>query len=110
MQVTMPKQQKLLAMLIDAIIDNDVALVNELLNEGVDPNSSLDAARVTPLHFAAQSDSLEVIPLLIEAGADLYAVTQPDGQSPLEVAVLHNHQRVVHVLIAYMNETDFRQQ
>ena len=92
--------------LIKAVIENNVEHVNEFLNQGIDPNNTLDAAHVTPLHFAAQNNSLEIIPLLIEAGADLHAQTEPDGQTPLDIALLHQHEKVVQILIAYSNNTD----
>lgn len=105
----MPKKNMTLEVLIDAVIENDVEVVNEILNRGFNPNQFLDAARVTPLHFAAQNGALEVIPLLVEAGADICACTQPEGQTPLDVALLHNHDSVVQVLLAYLSELDKHQ-
>ncbi len=98
----------LIDQLIQAVIDNDPKLVNELLNEGLNPNSCLDTALVTPLHHAAQNDSLEVIPLLVEAGADLDAETEPDGYTPLDIALLHEHSKVAQLLMAYSSGTDIR--
>lgn len=87
--------------LIEAVIDNDVEAVNKLLNRGIDPNLSLDDANITPLHFAAQGNCLEVIPVLVNAGANVHAETEPDGQTPLDIALLHKHDRIVQLLIAY---------
>jgi ankyrin repeat protein len=106
----MPENNKMLEVLIDAVIANEVEIVNKILNQGFDPNQALDAARVTPLHFAAQNGSLEVIPLLVEAGADICACTQPDGQTPLDVALLHKHESVAQILLAYLSETDRHKQ
>lgn len=92
--------------LIQAVISNDPQTVNDLLNEGLDPNRCLDEAHITALHYAAQNNSLEVIPLLVEAGADLEAHTEPEGLTPLDVAILHNHNRVAQALIAYLNNAD----
>lgn len=102
----MLEKNRTLEILIDAVIENDVELVNKILNKGFNPNQALDAAHVTPLHFAAQNGALEVIPLLVEAGADICACTQPEGQTPLDVALLHNHDHVVQVLLAYLSEMD----
>ncbi len=102
----MPKKNKTLEVLIDAIISNDVEVVNTILNTGFNPNQALDEAHVTPLHFAAQNGALEVIPLLVEAGADICACTQPEGQTPLDVALLHNHEPVVQILLAYLSNLD----
>ena len=92
--------------LIKAVASNNVRLVSDLLNRGADPNIALDTANVTPLHYAAQNNALEVIPLLIEAGALLDTQTEPDGYTPIEIAFIHGHHRIAQALIAYMNEFD----
>lgn len=92
--------------LINAVIANDADTVNELLNAGIDPNDVLDEANITPLHYAAQNDSLLVVPLLIEAGADLYALTEPEGLTPLELAIMHGNYQVTQILLAYSNNAD----
>ena len=94
--------------LIEAVIANDVDDVNELLHKGADPNAYLDSAAITPLHYAAQNDCILVIPLLIEAGADVFAQTEPDGYTPIEIATLHGHEKVAQVLLAYGNNADRR--
>ena len=55
-------------LLIDAVFANDATKVNLLLMNGVDPNSVLDAACVTPLYCAAQNNSVECAKLLIKNG------------------------------------------
>lgn len=92
--------------LVRAVVHNDVKKVSDLLNQGADPNHTLDIAQITALHYAAQSNSLEVIPLLVEAGAFLEAQTEPDGHTALEIAFLHGHDKIAQTLIAYMNESD----
>jgi len=92
-----------LSQLIDAVLNDDVDEVIELLHEGADPSAVEDEAGITPLHFAAQSNSLSVIPALILAGADIHARTQPDHLTPLAVALLHNNERVANLLFAYEN-------
>lgn len=100
---------KLIA-LIDAVIDNDVMRVHQLLTPDgdIDPNGTLDEAGITPLHYAAQNNALEVIPLLIEAGADPDVKTHPEGDTPLTIAILHNHQRVIELLLSYNQKVDRR--
>lgn len=105
----MNTQNPLYLQLINAIIENNVDVVNNLLNAGVDPNECLDTAKITPLHYAAQNNALHVIPLLIEAGADLHAVTEPDELTPLEIALMHGHDKVVQILLAYSSDTDAKQ-
>ena len=87
--------------LIDAVITNNVQITQKLLNEGADPNQLLDESGVTPLHFAAQNNSLNVVPLLVKAGAKVDAETTPDGQTPLDIAQLHGHSMMVKILLAY---------
>ncbi|GAG81362.1 unnamed protein product, partial [marine sediment metagenome] len=83
---------------------NNVGKVNDLLNQGADPNYVPDDAMVTPMHFAAQHNALEVIPLLVEAGAYIDSKTEPDGLTPLEIATMHGHDRIVQLLVAYYND------
>lgn len=114
MLLSQPKRQDFMSLqqlnieLIEAVIDNDADRVNELLHEGADPNCTLDKALLTPLHFAAQNNALFVIPLLVEAGADLHAKTQPEGSTPIDIAFLHAHEKIVQTLLAYERETDSR--
>lgn len=99
-----------LSLLIEAVIEDNPDQVIALLNTGADPNQVEDDACITLLHYAAQNNALLVIPVLIEAGADIFAETNPEGYTPLDVALIHGHDRVVQALLAYENETDIRQQ
>ena len=87
--------------LISAIINNDPQCVKNLLDQGAQPNRSLDEANVTPLHYAAQHNALNCIPLLIECGANVHTITEPDGQTPLDIALLHQHRNIVQLLMYY---------
>ncbi|OGT98169.1 MAG: hypothetical protein A2298_02340 [Gammaproteobacteria bacterium RIFOXYB2_FULL_38_6] len=71
--------------LIEAIISKDLNRVKYLLEAGTDPNYADDVANITPLHYAVSNNFPEAIPLLIIAGADLYAQTD-DGETPLDTA------------------------
>ncbi len=93
--------------LISAVQENNVEQVKSLLDEGADPNHTLDQANVTALHYAAQHNALNCIPLLVDAGADLYAKTEPDGQIPVEISLLHQHRQVTQLLMHYLqNKSD----
>lgn len=104
----MNNKYELSSCLIQAVIKNDVKKVSHLLNQGADPNSAVDHANVTPLHYAAQNNALEVIPLLVEAGATLDAETEPDGYTATKIAILHGNDRIAQTLIAYINDLDTR--
>lgn len=87
--------------LIQAVITDNVEMVQRLLQSGMDPNVSEDADKITPLHFVAQRDSpaaLIIARLLMRAGADPLALTEPDGQTPLEVARLMSNEKMVAIL------------
>ncbi len=84
--------------LIEAVIHNNVNAVRDALEQGADPNGCLDPANVTPLHFAAQHNAADVVPLLITAGAKVNAKTIPDGQTALDIARLHKHERIANLL------------
>ena len=87
--------------LIEAVIRNDAELVYDLIMNGADPSVTLDSDNITPLHFAAQNNALDVVPLLIAGGADIHAQTWPDGKTPLSIAQLHNHYQMITLLLAY---------
>ncbi len=86
--------------LIDAIITGDQRQVIALLGQKTDPNATLDCANVTPLHFAAQNNRVNIAKLLIQAGANIDTQTQPDGETPLDIAKIHQHTRMISLLSA----------
>lgn len=88
------------ALLIAAVIADDVEAVQLLLESGVDADCCEDEAQLRPLHFAALYDSPRVIPLLIMAGADLMSTTDCDD-TPLSIAKRHGNQAVMQALSRY---------
>lgn len=84
--------------LIEAIIQNDVARVKELLEQGVDPNKADDWANVTPLHYAALLNQVELVGLLIAAGAKIDNRDALDEETPLDVARAHDNVEVIKLL------------
>lgn len=85
------------ALLIAAVIADDVESVKLLLESGARADCCEDAAQLQPLHFAALYDSPKVIPLLIMAGADVMSMTDCDD-TPLSIAKRHGNQAVIQVL------------
>lgn len=89
--------------LIQAVINENVKTVKQLLQQGADPNGYEDADKIRPLHFVAQKKSdqaLQIARLLIRAGADTLAETEPDKQTPLEIAKLMSCDAMVIILSA----------
>jgi ankyrin repeat protein len=83
--------------LLDAVIGNHFVTVKELLEKGADPNFFEDEAQIRPLHFAALYNSPDVIPLLVMAGADIFATTEYDD-TPMQIAERHDHHEVIDIL------------
>jgi len=83
--------------LIEAVIIDDVAKVQQLLEKGVNPDGFEDEAKVRPLHFAAQHNAIGSAQLLIAMGADINAQTT-DGMTPLKVAIIHSHYEIIALL------------
>ncbi|MCK4870334.1 MAG: ankyrin repeat domain-containing protein [Gammaproteobacteria bacterium] len=88
--------------LIDAVVEGDTKKVKELLAGGEDPSLVLDAAQVTPLHYAAQFNAVEIGKLLIKAGANIYARTSPEEETPLEIAHLHDSKEFIKLLLSHI--------
>lgn len=61
------------------------------------PNGWEDQAKVRPLHFAAQHNTIASAKVLIKAGAMVSAETS-EGITPLEIAILHSHPDMVALL------------
>lgn len=89
--------QKDIQNLIDAIIADDADKVRDLLQRGVNPNLCQDQDMISPLHFAAQHNSLKSVPYLLAANADPYAMTS-EYVSPHDIARLHGHMEMVKLL------------
>ena len=85
--------------------EGDVQKVKELLAKGVDPNHRFQHLQrefqpyETPLIAAAENGHLEIVKLLMEAGADIDAQNTYNSQSALFKAVLNRHRNVVDYLL-----------
>jgi ankyrin repeat protein len=85
--------------------EGHAGVVSEIIKKktaGVDLNAALrggESAGVTPLFHAAQNNRLDVVTLLISAGADVNKARFDDGCTPLHKAAQHGHAGVVSVLI-----------
>ena len=65
----MPKPTDRDRLLVDAAQRGDTALVEELLKEGADPNTTSGGA--SPLVFAAEEGHIDIVRLLLQAGANI---------------------------------------
>ena len=69
-----------------AAMEDDIATVRTLLNQGVDVNAP-QGDGTTALHWAASRNDLEMTELFLAAGADVNAVNRKTGLTPLHRAV-----------------------
>lgn len=83
--------------LIEAIIDNDVIKVTKILERGINPNEYHDEVQLTPLHFAVQSNAVDVVILLITAGADIDLETE-DELTAIDIARNNKNEEMLNLL------------
>jgi ankyrin repeat protein len=82
-------------------------MVKLLLERGVNPNPP-SAVEYTPLMQAASSANLELVKLLIDAGADFNAEDE-QGRTALDVAQMYTHSSEEHrTLVAFLKERGAR--
>ena len=75
--------------LLNSAFSNSPTLVRLLLADGVSPSvANLSQGNSTPLHAAAQQGAIDVLRLLLEAGADANSCNCV-GNTPLDEAVGH---------------------
>jgi ankyrin repeat protein len=82
----------------DAAMRGDVERVRSLLREGAD----VDAAQgdgMTALHWAAERGDVDLADVLLDAGANVAAVTRLGDYAPLHLASKRGHARVVERLL-----------
>lgn len=68
-----------------ASVDYRLANTRHLVDSGADVNAADDDG-FTPLHFAVNADSVEIVRYLLDSGADLERANNK-GETPLNVAV-----------------------
>jgi ankyrin repeat protein len=83
--------------LFDAIEDRNPKKVQELINSGCDVNRSYSEDEITPLMYTAFVGDLAIAKLLVEAGADVNAVSR-DGDSALLSSIFGNHKEIFQYL------------
>jgi ankyrin repeat protein len=75
--------------LADAVRNDDATQMRELLAAGVDPDG-YDNAGNAPLHIAVMRDDLQLIEILLDAGAEIDRPRTGAGDTPLLEAVQHH--------------------
>lgn len=93
--------------LIDAVKDNKIEKVKQLLESGADVNQK-NRFGMTPLYYASRNGYLEIVKLLLPAGANVNTATTDanyrelttDNVTSLQMASLNNHLEIVKLLLA----------
>ena len=78
----------------DAAMDGDIEAVRALLTEGADVNAP-QGDGMTALHWAAEAGDVEMVEMLLYAGANLQGVTRLGAYTPLHLASKAGKDRVV---------------
>ena len=86
--------------LIDAVKNNNVSKVLELLNNQENPNG-LNEQGNTALHYAVAMDNADMTQILLSYGADLNA-QNTKGWTPLKIAEKKDLKKVTPVLVQYL--------
>lgn len=84
--------------LAQAIVQNDVVLVRQLVDAGVDVNARAFGA--TPLHLSAEYGRSEIAQVLLDRGAEVDSVDNL-GRTPLLWAAVNRHSDVAQVLLLH---------
>ena len=95
-------------LLMNATKRGDLKLVQQLLRQGVNPNSH-DAVHNTPLTFAARDGRLHIAKALIEAGAHVNWVDD-EKVTPLILAAFKGHTDIVDLLLVHAADPMIRDQ
>lgn len=91
-----------------AVIYSRVEMVKLLLERGVNPNTPSTAVGYTPLMQAANGANLELVKLLIDAGADLNSEDER-GRTALDEAEMYTHSSEEHrAVVAFLKERGAR--
>jgi ankyrin repeat protein len=86
--------------LIEAVKSDDAAAVKALLRQRALVNSA-DGDGSTPLHWAAYADNLVLAKKLLDAKADVNAVTRLQAETPLFMACQAGSAAMINLLIAH---------
>jgi ankyrin repeat protein len=86
--------------LMNAVKNNDIALIRELINQGINVNE-LDVNKDAPLIIAAYKGYTEIVKLLLKAGADVSVVDPGMKATALHAAAYAGNAEVAKLLIEY---------
>jgi ankyrin repeat protein len=83
------------------VLWGDLAAAKALIGAGIDINKAGDLG-YTPLHIACMKGNAEMVKLLIDSGADMFALSE--GDAPFTTARLSGHDDICELLAPLMEE------
>ena len=83
----------------------DLSAAKALIDAGIDVNKGGDLG-YTPLHVACMQGNVEMVQLLIDHGADIFALSE--GDSPFATARLGGHDHICNLLAPLMEQAQSR--
>lgn len=83
---------------VQAAMRGDLAAVRTLVKQKADVNAA-QGDGMTALHWAAFKDDLEMVQILVQAGADIKATTRIGAQTPLFVACTTGNAAIIESLL-----------
>ena len=93
--------------LLTAIETDNVFLVDSLVRYGIDPNYNTSLYNMTPLMYAVDNGSVDVVERLIDIGSNV-DVADNFGTTPLIQAIKNNRKDVASLLIKKSRNIDMR--
>jgi len=84
-----------------AVLWKETEVVRMLIKEGINIDQPGDLCH-TPLHEACSSGNMEIVKILVEAGADIFALTE--GNPPLTLARFGKHDEICDYLAVEMKK------
>lgn len=91
--------------LVNTVFSGDLAKIENLLNNGADPNSTVDG--LSALMFASQLGKIDMVELLLKNGADPN-ITDPQSGSALGLAVISGSTEIVGLLLQSKADVNYR--
>lgn len=83
--------------LVSAILDGNTEKVANMLEDGANPNRSF--AGMSPLYWAVDENQIQMVALLLDAGADIDRTNGVANRSALHEAVLDGRLDIVKLLV-----------
>ena len=88
--------------LMHAIKSQNLDLVNMMMDYNPDMHATDKEWGWSPLHYAAQTGSIELCADIIDHHGDVYAVSKKDKSTALDIAETNDHEAVVEFLREYI--------